>query len=268
MFGKFRYKIKKSLIEYFKRAQAAERIFSPPRSPEEFFVGDEPEVPFEHILDDLPQQIDDSENESDEEIIHNASGEDVGDDAVGDNISSDSDARRTRGNLFNARSSFMTGKFIRLQVASAFDEPCVCCLCRLETDRDEGFNVSVALEKKLFKNGLVGTLGDGLGISFERNGNVDLWQVICRDCGYINDQDQVDVISEVFTLRFHASFGNIELDSGNIVDPFSFAPMLGLDMVRDIRAEFNSLERMALIERRYMRPNTERKFHFTEEFQR
>ena len=92
--------------------------------------------------------------------------------------------------------------------------------------------------------------------------------MVCRDCGYINDQNEVDVISDVFTLRFHTSFGNIEIDSSNIMDPFSFAPMLGLDIVRDIRQEFNSLERMALIEQRYMRPNEERKFHFSEEFQR
>ena len=170
--------------------------------------------------------------------------------------------------MFNASSSFMTGKFIRLKVISALDNPCLCCLCRMEMDREEGFNVSIALEKKLFKNGLLAQLGDGMGISFIRDGNVDLWQMICSDCGYINEKEEVDVISEIFTLRFHRNYGNIEINSENIHDAFSFAPDLGLNVCRDIRNEFDALERQSLIEKRYLKPNTEKEFHFTEEFQR
>ena len=170
--------------------------------------------------------------------------------------------------MFNASSSFMSGKFIRLKVISALDDPCLCCLCRMEMDRENGHSVSIALEKKLFRNGLVNQLGDGMGISFIRDGNVDIWQMMCLDCSYINENEEVDVVSDVYTLRFHKNYGNIEINSDNIYDAFSFAPVLGLDVCRDIRNEFDALERMALIEKRYLKANEKREFHFTQEFQR
>ena len=79
-------------------------------------------------MDDLPPDINEeihneSEIEDDAEEIFNEG--DVGDDGdaadgdAADGVAGDADAengrRRTRGSMFNARSSFMTGKFIRLQ---------------------------------------------------------------------------------------------------------------------------------------------------------
>ena len=139
----------------------------------------------------------------------------------------------------------------------------------MDMDRETGFSVSIALEKKLFKNGLVAQLGDGMGISFIRHGNVDLWQMVCPDCGYLNENGEVDVKGEVFTLRFHRNYGNIEVDSENIHDAFAFAPVMGLDVCRDIRNEFDALERMSLIDTRYIKVNPKkREFVFSEEFQR
>ena len=204
----------------------------------------------------------DSDNDVEEEIIDDIEPEVV--------INEDVRTRgRTRGSMFNASSSFMTGKFIRLKTISALENPCLCCLCRIEMDRENGHNVSIALEKKMFKNGLVAQLGDGMGISFVREGNVDLWQMVCLDCGYIDDNGEVDVVQEVYTLRFHRNYGNIEINSENIFDAFAFAPKLGLDVCRSIRDEFDALERMSLIERRYIKMNEDvRTFEFTDEFQR
>ena len=162
----------------------------------------------------------------------------------------------------------MTGKFIRLKVISALEDPCLCCLCRIEVDREIGRSVSIALEKKLFRNGLVAQLGDGMGISFIRNGNVDIWQMLCLDCSYIDENGDVDVVSDVYTLRFHKNYGNIEINSDNIYEAFSFAPVMGLDVCRDIRDEFHALERMKLLEQRYLKANEKREFKFTQEFQR
>ena len=122
-------------------------------------------------------------------------------------------------------------------------------------------NTSLALEKKLFRNGLLGILGDGLGVSFIRDGSLDLWQLICTACAYINDENEVEVDSEIFTLRFHINHQNIEIESENVFDAFSVAPVLGLDVVRDIRDEFESLHRMAHVQQRYLQQNEKRLFY-------
>ena len=268
----------------FKRPFAAERIFSPPRSPAEFQNLVYNQEPAEEILDDLPHHVDDGVNhESDvddeldgdeelEDILNNANQGERGDDGVSDEAEGVNLRGRLRGSLFNARSSFMTGKFLRLEISQVptieSGLPVFCCLCHIEVDRDEALNVTLELEKKLFKNGILGTLGDGLGISFIREGILDTWQVICRQCGYLDDNDTVEVDSEVYTMRFHTSHGNVDIASDNIYDAFSFAPNLSFDVIGDIREEFESLERMHHIQERYLGQLPKRPFHFTSEYQR
>lgn len=259
----------------FKRHQAADRIFSPPRSQEEIENLEAYEAPSHHVLDDLPPDInDESENEDEAEEIFNEDDDgDIGDDGDVGDADEENVRGRTRGSMYQARSSFMTGKFIRLKPTPVppleSELPCYCCLCHIEVSRDEAHNLTLEAEKKLFRNGLLGLIGDGLGVSFVRYGSLDLWQLLCNACGYINDENELEVDSEVFTVRFHNNHQNIEIESENIFDAFSVAPVLGLDVVRDIRSEFESLQRMAHIQQRYLRKDEEKRlFHFTADYQR
>ena len=133
------------------------------------------------------------------------------------------------------------------------------------------------LEKLLFSNGFFAKLGDGISISFDKKGLVDCWQLLCRDCAYLED-DKVKVYGSIFRISFHIKYvkylvevshnifscGNID-STDDSYDLFEHAPSLTKDVINDYRNTFNDLETAYHVETRYLRRHRDCKFFFNED---
>ena len=169
--------------------------------------------------------------------------------------------RRQPGRAVRASSVFMHGKYLILPIQPG--ETNVCALCQMYSplDEDKSEILSYELEKKLYRNGVLESRGDGFGISYSRQRGQNQWQVICKSCLQY-DGDNQDVIDAVFRVKFHFDHNNIdsEADWRNI---FSEAPELAMDVIRDIRNDWIALNRAYSLDMRYYQRKIIKKFYFT-----
>ena len=210
--------------------------FNEPNNPErpnfEDFDPDKPATPppdpneynDESSDEDLPRMPDTSSDESEPEenveIIPNQ----------GSRQSFEIIARR--GRPVRAKSHFMNGKYLRLAMTNGEDDNCALCNQHAPLASGQSEILSFELEKLLWRNGFFEQRGDGFGISFERNGGVNGWQVCCKDClSYTGDKQ--DVIDDCFRLKFHQQHNNLNSadDLRNIFDTTEY---LTTEAIKDI----------------------------------
>ena len=180
--------------------------------------------------DDLPRMPDTSSDESEPEenieIIPNQSSR------------PSFDIIQRRGRPVRAKSHFMTGKYLRLAMTNGEDDDCALCNVHAPLATGQSEILSFQLEKLLWRNGLFSQRGDGFGISFERNGGVNGWQVICKDCLSYNG-DQQDVIDDCFRLNFHQQHNNLN-SSDDLRNIFNTTEYLTIEVIKDIRGVPNT----------------------------
>ena len=143
-----------------------------------------------------------------------------------------------RGRPVRAKSHFMNGKYLRLAMTNGEDDNCALCNQHAPLANDQSEILSFDLEKLLWRNGFFEQRGDGFGISFERNGGVNGWQVVCKDCLSYNGAKQ-DVIDDCFRLKFHQQHNNLN-SADDLRHIFDTTEYLTTEAIKDISSVPNS----------------------------
>ena len=233
-------------------------------------------------LDDLPRMPDTSseeENEDDEEInapdqeieeIHNNPRRPQIPVEIPDqplhlhrefHIEDPQTNRRGLGRAVKGNSYFMQGLYIILPVQPGENDICALCNSYAPLDENKSEILSYELEKRIFRNGVLESRGSGFGISFDRQGGLAQWQIVCRSCLSYEGEEQ-DVIDSVYRIKFHVDNGNLKSDA-DLHNVFHNAPELAIDVIRDIRNDWIQLNRAYSLDMRYYQLKLTRKFYFS-----
>lgn len=177
------------------------------------------------------------------------------------NIENEQSNRRGPGRAVRAKTHFMHGRFIRLPCQPGESDNCAICNHYAPYNEEKSEILSYELEKRLFRNGILESRGDGLGLTYDRQGGLNQWQIVCKNCLSYSGGEQ-DVIDSVFRVQFHIEHGNITSNS-DVRSIFSDAPELGLEVIKEIRDNWISLNRAYSLDIRYFQQKLTHKFYFT-----